>query len=163
MATKLGIDARAYYLPTGERATWGAAGADGIHSGSAPSGLTEMTNVKDVTLTLNKGEADVTTRGANGWRLMRGTLKEGEIQFESIWDPSDAVFAKLFGAWLNNTTIAMAFLDGDKATAGTQGLWADFDVTGFEKKEPLEEAQTASITVKPTKSEVAPEWVKVGA
>ncbi|MBW1649018.1 MAG: hypothetical protein JRJ72_13120, partial [Deltaproteobacteria bacterium] len=42
-----------------------------IYQGSAGADLltvTEMSNVKDVTLNLEAGEADITTRGNQGWR-----------------------------------------------------------------------------------------------
>lgn len=159
----LGLDGKVYYLSTGSRASWGTHNADGIAEGGAPANLTEIDIVRDVTIGASKGEADVSCRRASGWRLTKGTLKEGELSFETIHDPTDAGFAKLMGAYLNNTSIAMAILDGDKAVAGSTGLWADFDVIGFEKGEPLEEAQVVSWTLKPTYSTVAPEWVKVTA
>lgn len=158
----LGLEAKAYFLSTGTRASWGAEDTDtGIHAGSAPGSLTEMGNVRDVTLKLDKGEADVTTRSSGGWRQMRGTLKDAEVTFEMIYDPADDSYAVIQAAFLLNTPVAMAFLSGASDVSGVEGLWADFDVTGFEKTEPLEEAQKASVTIKPTRSDVAPEWVKV--
>ena len=40
----------------------------------------EVKNVKDVTLTIEKGEADVSTRGNDGWRALIGTLKSASIE-----------------------------------------------------------------------------------
>lgn len=157
------MDAKMYFLSTGTRVTWGTADSDGIHEGAAPSSLTELDNVRDVSLNLEVGEADVTTRGNNGWRAFEPTLKDGGVEFEMIHDPADAGYAALLGAWLNGTTIALAVLDGDKATADVTGLWADFKVMNFSKTEPLEEGQKVSVTVKPGKSDVAPEWVRVTA
>ena len=62
MAKRIGLKAKAYFLSTGTRATWGAADANGMAAGPAPDNLTEMTNVRDLTLNLSTGEADVTTR-----------------------------------------------------------------------------------------------------
>ena len=163
MAKRIGLKAKAYFLSTGTRATWGAADANGMAAGPAPDNLTEMTNVRDLTLNLSTGEADVTTRGGNGWKLTMETLKDGSVEFEMLWDPADAVFAAIFKAWLNNGSIAMAILDGPSATVGSQGLWADFQVTNISRKEPLTEAMTASVAIKPTASAVAPEWAIVTA
>ena len=60
MAVKLGLDAK-LFRNTGTFATptWN-----------------EITNVRDVTLNLEAGEADVTTRGNNGWRATVATLKD---------------------------------------------------------------------------------------
>ena len=134
MAIKLGMEAKLYY---------GAAGA---------TANTELTNVKDVTLNLETGEADVTTRG---WRATVATLKNGSVEFEMIWDTSDAGFTAIREAYFNNTAIALAILDG----ANGEGLDADFSITNFTRNEPLEEAMTVSVTAKPTYSTRAPAWV----
>ena len=56
-------------------------------AGSELSSLTEMGNVKDVTLTLEAGEADVTTRANQGWRATAPTLRECTAEFEMLWKP----------------------------------------------------------------------------
>lgn len=163
MALKLGMDGKMYFLSTGSRATWGTADGDGVHEGAAPGNLTEMGNVRDVTLNLEHGEADVTTRSNGGWRASAATLKEGTVEFDMIYDTADASFTKIFAAWLAKSTIALAILDGANSVVDVEGLWADFNVISFSKSEPLEEGQSVSVTVKPTYSTVAPEWVRVTA
>ena len=121
----------------------------------------ELKNAKDVTLNLEKGEADVTTRGNAGWKATVGTLKEGSIEFEMVWDTEDAGFTALQNAWFGDTPVEMAVMDGPIATSGSQGLRATMSVISFSRKEPLEEAMTASISIKPTYAEHAPEWMKV--
>jgi hypothetical protein len=138
MSIKLGMEAKLYYGAAGMTAT------------------TELTNVKDVTLNLESGEADVTTRGNSGWRATVGTLKTGSVEFEMIWDSDDAGFAAIKDAYFNNEPIALAILDG----AGGEGLDADFSITNFSRKEALEEAITVSVTAKPTYSTRAPAWVE---
>ena len=145
MSTKLGLDAKLYR-----------------NSGTyaAPSWV-EMTNVKDLTLNLESGEADVTTRGNNGWRATVATLKDGSIEFEMVWDTEDAGFTAIKDAWFNNTSIEFAIMDGDIEVAGSQGLRATFSVTKFSRSEPLEEALAVSVTAKPTYAAHAPEWMTV--
>jgi len=111
---------------------------------------TELTNCKDVSLNLEKGEADITTRANNGWRATVGTLKDGGIEFEAIWKPGDAGFDALMAAWANGTEISMMALDGPYGTAGSKGLTGNFTVTSFSRTEPLEEAVTVSVTIKPS-------------
>jgi hypothetical protein len=149
----LGLDAKLYYQTTGTRAAWPA-------SGAAPN-LTEITNCQDLTINLEKGEADVTTRGSGGWRQTAGTLKDGSLEFTMVVDPSDAAFTAIQTAYMNNTQLAVAALNGASDAAGTQGLWASFEVTNFSRNEPLAEALTVSVTLKPGYSTVAPEWVTV--
>lgn len=161
MSALLGLNAKAYRLTTGTRATWGAADANGINGGAAPANLDPMDQVKDVTINIESGDADVSTRGNNGWKANLQTLNDASVEISMVYDPADADYIALLGAFLKKTSIALALLDADKATSGTQGLWADFMVTSIKKGEPLEEAQMVDITVKPALSSVAPQWVKV--
>jgi len=147
MAEVLGLNAKLYYDVLG----------------AANDDWTEMENVKDVTLTLTKSEADVTTRGSNGWRQTVGALKEATLDFEMVWDTDDDGFTAIQDAFINNTSIGMAAMDGDIDVVGTQGLVADFDVVSFTRTEPLEEVLKVAVSVKPTYSVTAPEWTTVAA
>ena len=138
MGIRLGMEAKLYHGPAGTTAA------------------TEMPNVKDVTLNLEKGEADVTTRGNQGWRATVGTLKDGSIEFVMIWDSSDSGFAAIKTAYFTNAPLALLVLDAEDG----EGLDADFSVTNFSRNEPLEEAITVDVTVKPTYSTRAPTWVE---
>jgi predicted secreted protein len=121
---------------------------------------TEIKNVKDLTLTIEKGEADVTTRAAGGWRQTVATLKEATVEFEMVWDPGDAGCQAIKDAFFNGTAIELAIMDGPLPPASgktSQGLRALFAVTKFGRNEPLEEALTVPISLKPTYGAV-PEW-----
>ena len=59
---------------------------------------TELKNVKDVTLNLEAGEADVTTRGNGGWRANIATLKDASLEFEMVWDTADDDFTAIVAA-----------------------------------------------------------------
>ena len=138
MSYKLGMECKLYY--------------DSTPLAGAPSTGTwvEMANTKDVTLNLETGEADITTRANNGWRATAATLKDGSIEFEMLWDTNDAGFTALQTAWENSAEIALAAMDDDIAVVGSQGLASNFTVTNFSRSEPLEEAVTVSVTVKPS-------------
>ena len=138
----LGMNAKIYQGPTG----------------TALASLTEMDNVKDVTLNLEAGEADVTTRANQGWRATAPTLRECTAEFEMLWKPGDTGFDAIKTAFLTSATIALAVLTGEKATSGTEGPRGDFSITNFSRNEPLEEGVTVSVTAKLAKFE---EWVEV--
>ena len=104
---------------------------------------------------------DVTTRASGGWRQEKGTIRNGTVEFDMIYDPADTDFAAFLTAAVGNSTIACAILDGARTTTGTQGLWADFEVS-MNKTENLEEAQKVTVTLSPAYSAVAPEWITVG-
>jgi len=122
----LGMNAKLYYGAAGSEAT------------------TAMGNVKDVTLTLEAGEADVTTRANSGWRATAPTLRECTVEFEMVWDPTDAGFTAIKNAFLSAGLIALKALD----QAAGQGPDGDFAITSFSRNEALEEAITVSVTAK---------------
>lgn len=145
MGIKLGMEAK-LYRNTGTYA--------------APTWV-ELTNVKDLTLNLEAGEADVTTRGNAGWRATVATLKDGSIEFEMVWDTTDTNFTAIQDAFFNNTDIEFAVMDGDVASSGSQGLRATMSITNFSRSEALEEALMVSVNAKPTYAVNAPEWMTV--
>jgi predicted secreted protein len=148
MSVKLGMDAKLYFCVAG--------------IGGTPV-WTELSNVKNLTLNLTKGEADVTTRANGGWKATAGTLKEGSIEFEMVWDTADAGFTAIQQAYFGNTLIGLAVMDGAVATAGSQGLWADCMITDFSREEPLEEAMSVKVSAKPSYSTNPPVWKTVAA
>ena len=138
MAIKLGLDAKLFR---------GTAGTQGT---------IEVTNVKDVSLSLESGEADVTTRKAKGWKLSVATLKEASLEITILYDTEDEDFIAFKTAYFTNTPLSLFVTDGDTTA---HGLDADFSVTGFTVDQPLEEAVTVKVTAKPTASDRAPVWV----
>ena len=117
-----------------------------------PTGATwtELDNVTDVTLNLETGEADITTRANNGWRATASSLKDGSIEFEMVYKPGDAGFDAIEAAWSASGEIAIAAMDGPIATVGSKGLTGNFTVTNFTRTEPLEEAMKVAVTLKPS-------------
>lgn len=132
-----------------------------IYQGAAAAAigaLTEMSNVKDVTLNLEAGDADVTTRANSGWRGTAPTLREASVDFEMVWKTSDAGFQAIRDAYLANGTLELAVMDQDKATSGAEGLKGTFSITSFNRSEPLEEAISVSVTAKLVTFD---EWVEI--
>jgi hypothetical protein len=145
MTVLLGLDAKLYRnSSTYESPTW-----------------VEIENVKDVTLSLEKGEADVTTRANDGWRATKGTLKDASVEFQMVWDTEDTGFTAIQEAYFGNTSLDLAVMSGDITTAGSQGLRAEMDVFSFSRSEALEEAQMVDVSLKPTYSANAPTWMVV--
>ncbi|OHB56830.1 MAG: hypothetical protein A2Y07_06880 [Planctomycetes bacterium GWF2_50_10] len=122
--------------------------------------MTEISNVKDLTVTMEAGEADITTRGNQGWRATAPTLRECTVEFEMVWRSGDTAFEAIKTAFLTAGTICLAPLTDDKATAGTEGPRGNFSITGFTRNESLEEAITVSVTAKMAKFLA---WEKIAA
>jgi hypothetical protein len=146
MAFRLGMDAKLFY---------GTAGA---------AANTPLGNVRNVTLNLERGEADVTTRANQGWRATVGTLKEATLEFEMVWDTNDAGFTAIRQAFLGQSpygsgVLALRALDGTNG----QGLEADCMILSFSRNESLEEAITVNVSAKPTYSTRPPQWIVGGS
>lgn len=109
---------------------------------------TEMTNVKDVTVNMETGEADVTTRANSGWRATAATLREMTIEFEMQWKTTDAGFTAVKSFFLNSGEIALAAMDGAINTTNNQGPAGNFTITNFSREEPLEDAVKVKVTAK---------------
>ncbi len=135
------MSARTFLLGMNAKAYQGAAGA-------ALSALSEMSNVKDVSLNLEAGEADVTTRANNGWRANAATLRECAAEFEMLWKPGDLIFQAVKKAYLTSGTIRMAFLTGAIDGEDAEGPVGDFSIPKFSRNEPLEEGVSVPVTAK---------------
>ena len=125
---------------------------------TALGSLIELSNVKDVTVSLEAGEADVTTRANSGWRATATTLRECSVEFEMVWKPSDPGFQAVRNAYLNGTNLEFAVLDQARETSGAEGPKGSFSISSFSRNEPLEEAITVSVTAKLVKFD---QWIEV--
>ena len=143
MGLKAGSDSKLYFCVAG--------------IGGVPS-WTEMTKARDATLTLSKKEADASHRGAGKWVITKGHLKDAQIEFEYIWDTSDAAFLVLRASFVNGTSLGIACMDDEIDHALSEGLWADCEVMKFDRKEPLDGNVVVSVTLKPTYSAYPPVW-----
>jgi len=139
----IGLDARLYY-----------------NSGTYASPVwTKVVNVRDVTLNLEAGEAEFTSRDSSGWRAHLPTLKSATVDFDLLWDTAAAGFSNLRDAFLNGTTVDVRVMDEDIAATGAQGMRAICSVTQWNRNEPLEEALTVSVSIKPApNTSQVPSW-----
>ena len=135
---KLGMDAKIYHTTAAADTTAAAA--------LTPATMTELANVKDVSLSHETGEADITTRANSGWRATAATLRECSAEFEMVWKPGDAGFEAIKNAWLAGGEIALAIITGDQTD--DEGPIGNFSITNFSRNEALEEAITVSVTAK---------------
>lgn len=101
----------------------------------------EIVNAKDVTLNIEAGDADVTTRAANGWRMHMPTLMDASIEFELLTGGADG------------TKLASLFNSGEAAdleiSGGNVSFTAKVVVTNFAGSQPLEDAESVSVTIRP--------------
>lgn len=112
----------------------------------------EIVNAKDVTLNIEAGDADVTTRAANGWRMHMPTLMDASIEFELLTGGADGT--KLASLFNSGETVDLVI------SGGNVSFTAKVVVTNFAGSQPLEDAESVSVTIRPapvTDSADAPE------
>lgn len=120
----------------------------------------EMSNARNVNQAFTHGEADATTRAAQGWAVTEPTLKTGEITWEMVYDPADTNYTAVRTAWVNKALIGLALLDGP-LTSG-KGWVLDCKIFNFEQQEPNEGVVLVSVSAKVAYSADPPEYVTDG-
>lgn len=151
MSKSVGKDCKFYHSDSNLGST--SSGASG------PSTLTwtETDRVSDLTVSLEKGEADVSDRGST-YNEYLGTNKDATLEFTLWWDPDDASVTAIRDAYLDDSLIALAAMDGDVESSGSQGLTANFTITGFSQNQPLQEGVAIDVTARPSEYT---EWYEV--
>jgi len=121
----------------------------------------ELTNVRDVSLNLEMGEIDVTTRASGGWTENVPGLLTSSVDFGMLWDNDDAGFTAVREAFFAKSGLEFLVLDGahDATDGNSQGLRATCMIGNFTRNETLGEALTVDVSIKPVKnSSSSPEW-----
>lgn len=117
-----------------------------LYRGAAASDpSTEITIIGNAKLNLALSEATVKIR-ASQFELTDTVLFQASIDFDILWDETDANFLALWTAFTTKT--AMAFKCLSKANG--KGLKADFKVVKFERNEDIESGIMAAVSIKPT-------------
>ncbi len=103
----------------------------------------EIKNVKDLTVNLEKAEADASTRANNGWRATVGTLKDASIEFTVLNKIGDSAFGMLQGLWSSGTPCDVGISDAGGSLVLT------CEVMNINVNQNLEEVISADVTLKP--------------
>ena len=143
MAKRIGLEGKLYRNPSP------------LTAAAMGSGWDEVQNVRDLTISMDKEEADLTTRPSGAptiiFKERRVTVTDASLEWESVWDPADADLLAIRDAFLNGAKIALAALDaritGEDGVA--QGLAANFEIMKFGRDEPLTEGMKLQIVAKP--------------
>ena len=126
-----------------------------LYQGAAGSTATHLVNtVGDVSLKFKKGETKISSR-ASRWALVKGALKEADIDFEINDDPADTALSAIIAAFVSDTPMAFLIKDAQNGS----GLDADFEVLSMDRDEKLEDAVKYKFTIKPTYVSRYPAWV----
>ena len=136
---KLGKSCKLYYS---------AALLDGSSVTPALATWVEITLVKDLTLDHAREDHEATTRGSGDYIETAKGMVEAGVEFGMKHLPGNAGFDALRDAWIAGTTVAMAIMDGDIATSGSEGLCANM-VVDMKRAEPVRGEMDYAVTIKP--------------
>jgi hypothetical protein len=109
----------------------------------------EIPIVRDLTLNLEKGEAQVKARFST-WEQILPLLKSASIEFDILAETSSANddHDTLRDAFIDDTVLDLAIAEGNIATSGYEYFRFDALLVKFGRGEPLEGVSTVSITAK---------------
>ena len=132
-------------------------GLDGVLLYDSTVGNTptvEMTNVRDLSYSDERGEGDISTRGSS-FELSKTTMRKFAIEFEMVVNDDDTDYAAMLAAYEGNLPVAFIC----KSKSDGAGIEADFYVVKFTRSENLRDAQYVSVSIKPTYIARYPSWI----
>ncbi len=139
-----------YVLGKNCKAYYGTTALTSTDSETALTSATEVSNIEDLTINMQKDVVEFNTRANGGWKTRVGTLKDATVSFTMVWKPSDAAFTKFRTAYLTDAEVPFWALDGDKVTEGSQGIAGNFNVSNFTRTEPVGDVVKAEVELVPS-------------
>ena len=122
----------------------------------------EVCNVKDVSLTLEKDEIDVTTRCSGGFKEFADGLVDANITFQMLYNTNDTAFTAIQNAFFTKGSLEFAVMDGvlpPEAGDTAAGLRAECMVKSFSRSESLGEVLMTDVALRPVSNDSSsPEW-----
>lgn len=116
----------------------------------------EITNVGDITMTDEAGQADIGIRAMNGFQIAVAGLRKIGWEWTSVYDPADADQTALRTAYAARTPVEFLILDQANGTAGSQGIRVTCMLTKFARQEKLGDAMMVDVGIVPTYAANAP-------
>ena len=108
----------------------------------------EVTNVRDVTRSLEAALADASIRGSD-FRLQVPTLKDFSVDFQMVYDPDDTHYDAMEDAYFENEGQEFVILDGPISTVGSKGIRFQGYISNFSVNEALEDVGLTDVSIVP--------------
>lgn len=106
---------------------------------------TEITNIRDVTLSIEVNAVEITSR-ASTWKETEAGIRSATAEFDLVWDGTSAPQTTIQTNCLAGTKTAFKFVDA----ASGYGYWGDWIITGFGFEQPLEDGMTVPVKLQST-------------
>lgn len=112
---------------------------------------TDIVQVRDISgPSMSADTIDVSTRDTNNWKkFIAGMRDGGEVTFDCVYDPAQTTHsASAAGGMV--TLLAAGTVGSFRLTFADESTTVTFDgiVTAFEPSDPMNDAQTADVTIK---------------
>jgi len=157
----------ALYASTNGRTFWGTlSNTTGIWTGSPSNSLYLVSTVRNVTLNVESGDADFSSR-LSDIALEGPGLFKISVDLEFPWTPTDSGMQLFVNAFWSRSPLQLATLDSVLGVNSlAQGLWSDWVVKSLPLEQPLDKEQSSKIKIAPTLGAsvlagVRPCWVMV--
>lgn len=142
-------------------------GADGIfvvNTGSHNSPTwDEMDNVRDIELSLDFTDVEVTLRAGGGYKAHEPALADISFSTEHLHDPADTQLTTLRNAAIARTMLEVGIMDQDIATAGSQGFTMPVKAFSFKPSQMLDGIMSDAFDWKICYASFTPSYVTVGS
>lgn len=123
----------------------------------------DMPNVRDIEPTCSATDVDVTPRASGGFKFHEPALFDLSFSTEHFYDPYDAQLTVLRTTFLTRALLDVAIMDGDIATAGSQGYRVQVKAFSHKRSEMVDGILSESFDWKPCYSTTVPDYLVVGA
>lgn len=107
-----------------------------------------VTNVRDLTRNREKDLADASIRGSS-YHLQVATLKSFSVDFQMVYDASDADVTAFEDAYEADTDIELLVLDGLISTVDSKGIRFQGQVSKFTINEALADVGLVDVSIVP--------------
>ena len=128
----------------------------------------EITMVKDATINVEDSDLDASTRAGAGNKLSANGLRTVSADVNLQYQPGLTDFDALRTAYWAKTGYDFAFMDGDIATTGTEGVRFFGNIFSFGREEPLDGLLASALTIRPvintngsSSAQQNPEWYEI--
>lgn len=122
---------------------------------------TEFKNVVDLTASDEMEEADVTTRGSNGFGAYEPTIRNLGLEFQMVNKAGDSDLAAIRTAYGTRASLDLQILEGPIGESGVTGVRGRYKVFTLSNGQELRNAQTLDVTLKPCSDANPPEEVTI--
>lgn len=122
----------------------------------------EIASIENISIGMTKGEKVLKFRGKD-WDVVRGLLKNANIQLTMHQVVDDAALGEFADAFFDNTSVEVALMSGAITDTKAEGLRITCEVFDFSRSEEIENTLMYNVVLKPSSFVNDPAWINGSA